>query len=276
MKRLEGRVAIVTGSGAGIGEAMAVLFAEEGAKVVINDINRETGERTVKKIRNAGGEATFVYADVSRAEDVENMVKAGAKTYGKLDIIVNNAGYLTFTKCADMTLSEWEKGIAVDLTSVFLGCKYAIPEMLKVGGGSIINISSCLGLFGDYKYCWYNAAKGGVSNLTRSIAIDYAREGIRCNAICPGLVLTEMTKPLLVKDPRIKSAIAQNFPMGRPATPREIAYVALFLASDESSIVTGVNLLADGGMTARSGQPDYNYMDEYLAREYIEPPEDKW
>jgi meso-butanediol dehydrogenase/(S,S)-butanediol dehydrogenase/diacetyl reductase len=274
MKRLQRKVAIVTGGGTGIGEATAVLFAKEGAEVVVNDVNMEAGERTVKRIIDADGGAIFTYGDVSKPKDIENVVKTAVRTYGRLNILVNNAGYLTMAKCADTPLEEWEKGIAVDLTGVFLGCKYAIPEMLKAGGGSIVNISSCSGLYGEYKLCWYTAAKGGVSNLTRSVAVDYAREGIRCNAVCPALTLTEMTKPHFAKDPRIKSAIGVNFPMGRPATPREIAFVALFLASDESSIVNGVNLLADGGLTAHSGQPDYGYMDEYLSRKYIAPPED--
>lgn len=276
MERLEGKVAIVTGAGTGIGEATAMLFAEEGAKVVVCDINRETGPRTVKKIKDAGGEAIFVYCDVSKFQEVEDLVNTAVNTYGKLDIIMNNAGYLSTGKCADTPLEEWDKGIAVDLSGVFYGCKYAIPAMLKSGGGSIINVSSVSGLFGDYSFCWYNTAKAGVANMTRSIAIDYARQGIRCNAINPGLTLTEICKALFESDPRTKDGVGRNYPMGRPGTSREVAYCALFLASDESSIVNGVNLLCDGGITAHTGQPAYPAMDEYLSREFITPPADKF
>ena len=276
MKRLEGKVAIVTGAGVGIGEATAILFAEEGARVAVCDIRRESGERTVNKIKAAGGEAIFVYCDVSKSKEVENLVNTTVETYGKLDIIMNNAGYISQYKCADTPLEEWDKGIAVDLSGVFYGCKYAIPAMLKNGGGSIINVSSMSGLFADYKMCWYNTAKGGVANMTRNIAIDYARQGIRCNAINPGLTLTRMAKSAWESDPRIKDAVGRNYPMGRPGTPREVAYCALFLASDESSIVNGVNLVCDGGLTAYTGQPDYAAMDEYLSRKHIEPPADKF
>ncbi len=275
MKRLEDRVAIVTGAGVGIGEAIALLFAEEGARVVVSDINKDTGERTVSKIKAAGGAARFVYCDTSKFKDVENLVNTAAKTYGKLDIMVNNAGIVTYSKCADTTLEDWDRGIAVDLTGVFYGCKCAIPAMLKNGKGSIINVSSLSGLFGDYGMCWYNTAKGGVSNLTRNIAIDYARQGIRCNAINPGLTLTELAKPAWA-DPKVREAIARNYPMGRPGTPKEIAYCALFLASEESSIVNGVNLLCDGGITAHTGQPYYGNMDEYNSRTAVEIPPDKW
>ena len=274
-RRLEDKVAIVTGGGAGIGEAVAILFAEEGAKIVVGDVNKDTGGRTVNKIKAAGGEAIFVYCDTSKFKEVENLVNTAVKTYGKLDIMVNNAGIVAEGKCADTPLEDWDRGIAVDLTGVFYGCKCAIPAMLKNGSGSIINVSSMSGLFGDYGICWYNAAKGGVSNLTRNIAIDYARQGIRCNAVNPGLILTEIGRPLFNSDARVREAIGQHYPMGRPGTAREVAYCALFLASDESSFVNGVNLLCDGGITAWTGQPFYGDMDGYLSRTPVELPPDK-
>jgi NAD(P)-dependent dehydrogenase (short-subunit alcohol dehydrogenase family) len=267
-KRLENKVAIVTGGGVGIGKAVAVLFAEEGAMVVVGDINKDTGSNTVKEIQTAGGKAIFVGCDTSKFKDVENLVNKTVLTYGKLDIIVNNAGIASMNKCADTSLEEWDRGIAIDLTGVFYGCKFAIPAMLKNGSGSIINVSSLSGLFGDYSMCWYNAAKGGVANL------DYARQGIRCNAINPGFTLTEMVREGWENDVKFREGIGRNYPMGRPGTAREVAYCALFLASDESSIVNGVNLLCDGGITAHTGQPDFANMDEYLSRKPVKIPPD--
>lgn len=255
--RLDNKVVVVTGGGAGIGNAVAVLFAKEGARVVVGDINDETGKRTVERIVGIGGEAIFVHCDTSKFKDVENLVNTAVNTYERLDIMVNNAGIGATNKCADTSLEEWDRGVAVNLNGVFYGCKCAIPVMLKNGGGSIINTSSISGLVGDYDMCWYNTTKGGVANLTRNIAIDYARQGIRCNAVNPGLILTDMGRPAWEGDEKTRAAIKRNYPMGRPGTPEEVAYCVLFLASDESSFVTGINLVCDGGITAHTGQPRY-------------------
>ena len=259
MKRLDGKVAIITGGGRGIGEAIATLFAEEGAKVVVADINKDTGNRTVNTIKAAGGESIFVYCDTSNFNDVENLVDAAVTTFGKLDIMVNNAGIYREQpgKCADTTLEAWDRGIAIDLSGVFYGCKCAIPAMLRNGRGSIVNVSSVSGLFGEYGMCWYNAAKGGVSNMTRNIAIDYARQGIRCNAVNPGMTAAGRGTPPRDNPSKIMDDVEWIFPMGRPGTAKEVAYCVLFLASDESAIVNGVNLLCDGGITAHSGQPPF-------------------
>lgn len=270
--RLEEKVAIVTGGGAGIGKAIANLFSGEGASVVVSDINDETGSNTVREIESTGGKATFCHCDISIFKEVEYLVDLTVRTYGKLDIMVNNAGIGGIGKCADTTLEDWNTGIAVDLTGVFYGCKCAIPQMLKNGGGSIINVSSVSGLRGDYRMCWYNAAKGGVTNLTRNIAIDYGRQGIRCNAINPGYTLSEMTRQGWENDAKLREAIGRNYPMGRPGAAKEVAYCALFLASDESSIVNGVNLSCDGGITAHSGQPDWD-LEEYNSRKPVKMPQ---
>lgn len=275
MKRLDTKVAVITGGGDGIGKAIAVLFALEGAKVVVGDINEETGNNTVNQIGTEEGDGTFVQCDTSRYDEVENLVKTAEEKYGRLDIMVNNAGIASINKCADVPLEEWDRGVAVNLTGVFYGCKCAIPAMLKNGNGSIINISSTSGLFGDYGMCWYNATKGGVSNLTRNVAIDYARQGLRCNAINPGIVLTEIGRRAWDGDTKFRDAIGQHYPMGRPGTPKEVAFCALFLASDESSFVNGINLICDGGISAHTGQPYYGDIDEYLSWKALEIPQDK-
>lgn len=263
--RLKGKVAIVTGAASGIGEAIITLFAKEGAEVVVNDINKELGQAVVKKIKDQRGKATFVYADVSKLEDVENLIKTTVKTYGKLTTIVNNAAIVVTGKCADISPADWRKGLAVVLDGVFYMCKYALPEMLKATGGSIVNIASISGMAADYAFTNYNAAKAGVINLTHAIAIDYARQGIRCNCISPGIILTPLTKELLAADARLEPNIKRNYPMGRLGKPEEIANCALFLASDESSIVNGCNLVADGGMMAYVGQPNYINIEEYIS-----------
>ena len=246
MGRLDKKVAIITGAGMGMGQAGALLFAREGAKVVVVDWNAEAGEETVKMIREAGGEAIFVRADVSKARDVENMVKKTIGTYGKLDIIYNNAAIIgrpTFTE--DVTEEEWERIMSVNLKGVWLGMKYAIPEMLKGAGGSIVNTASQCGDRGTRNLSPYCAAKGGVLALTRITAMELAKKNIRVNALNPGIIATPMALRSPSEEVRSFEAI---IPQGRLGKPEEVAYAALFLASDESSHVTGHTLVVDGGI----------------------------
>jgi len=244
--RLDNKVAIITGAGMGMGQAGALLFAREGARVVVVDWNAEAGEETVKKIRDSGGEAIFVKADVSRARDVENVVKKTVASYGKLDIIYNNAAIIgrpAFTE--DVTEEEWERIMSINLKGVWLGMKYAIPEMLRRGGGSIINTASQCGDRGTRNLSPYCAAKGGVLALTRITAMELAKKNIRVNALNPGIIGSPMVLAMPEEEIRGFEAI---IPQGRLGKPEEIAYAALFLASDESSHVTGHTLVVDGGI----------------------------
>lgn len=246
--RLENKVAIVTGGTFGIGESTVRLFAKEGAKVVIAARNIEKGTKLVNEIKEDGGEALFVRTDVSKEEDVENLVKHTVDTYGKLDVMFANAGIGDLQDLASCTLEEWNRTISVDLTGVFLCNKHAIPEMDKIGGGSIINCASILGHVGQVSVSAYAAAKGGVVNMTRAAAVTYADKGIRVNAICPGYIDT----PILDDTPKeVIDHLVSLVPAKRLGKPEEIASCVLFLASDESSFVTGANLLADGGYTAQ-------------------------
>jgi len=245
MGKLDGKVAIITGAGSGMGRAAAVLFAKEGAKVVVADWAVEAGKETVRMIKEAGGEAIFVKADVSKAEDVKKMVKTSVDTYGKLDVLYNNAGIgCEVAPIAECTEDNWDKTIAVNLKGVFLGMKYAIPEMLKSGGGSIINTASQAARRCHPNLSPYNASKGGVISLTRGTAIEYATKNIRINCICPGAVATPL---LLGFNPRLLERMKSAIPLGRYAQPEEVAQLALFLASDESSFINGADLVIDGG-----------------------------
>ncbi len=252
MGRLDNKVAIITGAGMGMGQAGAFLFAKEGAKVVVVDWNAEAGEKTVKTIKDSGGEAIFVKADVSKARDVENMVKKTIDTYGKLDVIYNNAAIIgrpDFTE--NMTEEEWEKIIAINLKGVWLGMKYAIPEMLKRGGGSIINTASQCGDRGTRNLSVYCAAKGGVLAITRVTAMELAKKKIRVNALNPGIIGT----PMVLNMPKEEQeGFAAIIPQKRLGKPEEVAYAALFLASDESSHVTGHTLVVDGGIEVDNHQ----------------------
>lgn len=248
--RLENKVAIITGAGSGIGKASAKLFAKEGAKVVVADLNEEGGQQTVSEIKDGGGEAIFVKTDVSKAEDIDAMVLKCVETYGELDILFNNAGVVSMGKIDATTEEDWQKVIDVDLKGVFLGCKRAIPEMEKVGKGKIISTASIAGLVGFDGVAAYCAAKGGVVNLTRELALECAPKKINVNAIAPGVIETAMTKDILA-DPTQKAGMQAGTPYPRLGEPEDIAYAALYLASDESDFVTGHTLVVDGGWTAK-------------------------
>jgi len=250
MKKLEGKVAIVTGAASGIGRAIALLFAQEGAKVVVADIDDKSGEETVKMINERGGEAMFVHADVSKAEDVKNMVKITVERYGRLDVLVNNAGIEgAVADIVNYPEEAFDKVIAVNLKGVWLGIKYAVPEMVKSGGGSIINIASVLGLVGAPNMSGYCASKGGVVQLTKTAALEYAKYNIRVNAIAPGLIDTKLSRKRAEFDPEFINTALQFQVIKRMGRPEEVALAALYLASDDSSFVTGSCLVVDGGWT---------------------------
>lgn len=256
--RLANKVALITGAGSGIGRASATLFAKEGAKVVVADLKRDSAEETVTMIRDAGGDARAVTADVSKSKDVEAMIGFAEKTFGKLNVVFNNAG-IFHPKDESVTNTDeaiWDMVINVDLKSVFLGCKYAIPALQRAGGGSIINTASFVALMGAaVPQIAYTAAKGGVLAMTREIAVEFARQNIRANALCPGPVETPLLAELL-SDPKRRERRLVHIPMGRFARAEEMANAALFLATDESSFITGSTFVVDGGITGAYITPE--------------------
>ncbi len=252
MGKLEGKVAIVTGSNRGIGKGIAIAFAKEGCKVVVNNFKEDSeGKEVVNEIKKLGIDAIFVKADVSKDKDMKNLVKKTVEKFGKLNVMVNNAGILVSGGVKDLTEKEWDRQMAVNLKGVFFGTKYAIEQMRKQGkGGRIINISSIAGLVGFPGISAYCASKGGITELTREVALDCAKDGITVNAINPGVIVTDMTKGMLA-DKATSKMLLENTPIGRLGNPEDIGNAAVFLALDESSFITGHNLVVDGGWTAR-------------------------
>lgn len=252
--RLGGKVAVVTGAGSGIGRATAQRFAREGASVVVADWNPAGGRETVDLIRSAGGEAVFVETDVSQADQAGRMVETALSGYGRLDILFNNAAIQVFGTIPDTSEADWHKVLDVNLKGVYLGCKYAIPPMIEQGGGSIINMSSILGLVGDPAMPAYGATKGGILAMTKAMAQAHGRQNIRVNSICPGDVETPLVMEYFDQQPdpaAARQVVANEYALGRIARPDEIASVALFLASDESSFITGTYIVVDGGLTSK-------------------------
>ena len=249
--RLEGKVALISGGARGQGAAEAKLFAAEGAKVVFGDILDDAGKQVEAQIHEAGGEALYVHLDVTSAEDWASAVGTAVSRYGKLDILVNNAGISIRKKVEDTTEDDWDRVMAINAKGVFLGTKQAIPAMRSSGGGSIVNISSTAGLVGSpYSGASYAASKGAVRLFTKSTAIQYAKEDIRCNSVHPGLLETPMTEDILA-DTAHREERTQRIPLGRIGTAADVAYGVLYLASDEASFITGSELVIDGGTTAQ-------------------------
>lgn len=249
--RLEGKVAFISGGARGLGAAEARMLASEGAKVVIGDILEDEGQKVEAEIAETGGEALYVGLNVTSESDWQTAIATTVARFGKLDILVNNAGVAPHGSGDDTTPEIWDRIMAINAKGVFLGTKAAIPEMRKAGGGSIINISSVAGIVGNRNVPpVYNASKGAVRLLTKATAIQYAKDGIRVNSVHPGPVVTPMTESIR-SDPEQYKVALERVPMGRFGRPEEVAHGVLFLASDESSFMTGSELVIDGGITAQ-------------------------
>ncbi|WP_088011589.1 SDR family NAD(P)-dependent oxidoreductase [Gottfriedia acidiceleris] len=245
--RLKDKIAVITGGASGIGRATAIRFAKEGAKIVIADINEVTGEETLGVIKEQNPEAIFVKTNVAKSKSIQNLIQQAVEHFGRIDILFNNAGIgNSEVRSVDLEEEEWDQVIDINLKSVFLGIKYAIPELIKSGNGVIINTASLLGLKGRKYVSAYNASKGGVVLLTQNAALEYGKYNIRVNAIAPGIIDTNIIEEWK-KDERKWSILSRANALGRIGTPDEIASAALFLASDEASFVTGATLSVDGG-----------------------------
>jgi NAD(P)-dependent dehydrogenase (short-subunit alcohol dehydrogenase family) len=256
--RLKDKVALITGAGSGIGRETALLFSSEGARVVVVDVNDAGGQAVVEELRGNGGEAVYVHADVSKAAEAEAMIRAAEESFGRLDVLFNNAG-ISHPKDDDAVTTEeevWDLTMNINLKGVFLGCKYGIPALRRAGGGSIINTASFVAILGAATpQLAYTASKGGVLAMTRELAVIHARENIRVNALCPGPLRTELLMKYLDTEEKRQRRLV-HIPMGRFGEAREIARAVLFLASDESSFTTGATFLVDGGITAAYVTPE--------------------
>jgi NAD(P)-dependent dehydrogenase (short-subunit alcohol dehydrogenase family) len=250
--RLANKVAIITGSGSGMGQAAAELFASEGASVVVTDINEQAAGETVTRIRKAGGIAILIKADVTKEDEVKSLVDLSVETFGHIDVLYNNAGVMLAedTSVVDDSEAVWDKVLDINLKSAFLCTKYTIPHMMKQGKGSIINVASFVAFMGcTVPQDAYTASKGGMLSLTKSLAVQYGRYGIRCNAICPGPIETPLLRYLWTSEEERNKRL-NRIPLGRFGEAKDIIYMALYLASDESSWTTGSWLMVDGGISS--------------------------
>lgn len=256
MDRVKDKVIIVTGAASdpSLGRATALTLAAEGAKLVVTDIDDEGGENCAQAIRDAGGEAIYLHHDVVNEDEWKLVIQRTVDTFGRLDVLVNNAGIAVLMPLEDMTMADWDKQISVNLTSVFIGCKYGVEAMRKTGGGSIVNLSSVAGLVGLANCIAYSASKGGVRLMSKSIAVECGPDNIRCNSVHPGVIWTNMqadARGTTADAPPDDSALADTIPLGRMGQAQDIANVILYLASDESNYVTGAEFTVDAGMTAK-------------------------
>lgn len=252
--KLQDKVALITGGSSGIGRATAMLFGQEGAKVVVADVATDAGQETLKMITDAGGNASFVVANMASPADIENMVKVTVDQYGGVDILFNGAGVSMFAKAADVDVEEFDRVININLRGVFLGCKHAIPVMQQRGGGAIVSIASSAGITPNQYVSVYAAAKAGVMQLTKAIAVEYGTDNIRANAICPGFIETPMTSLIIPKDPEGRD-YSHLWPLPTIGRPEDIAHAALYLSCDDSKFVTGTSLVVDGGWTIGTQMP---------------------
>jgi meso-butanediol dehydrogenase / (S,S)-butanediol dehydrogenase / diacetyl reductase len=251
MKRLENKVAVITGAASGIGAATARLFAREGAKVVIADIQEDLANKTAADICQSGGKAIAIKTNISDSQQVQNLFAKAIYFYGCLNILHCNAGVLTVGSADTPNEDHWHKTLSVNLTGTYLCAKYGIPQLKKSPNSAMIITTSVSGLMGEPDLFAYDTSKGGLINLTRQLAIEYAKDGIRVNSVCPGWIDTPFNDPIYELTPLDESSLGEVIPLARQGTPEEIATAVLFLASDEASYITGHNLVVDGGLTAK-------------------------